>query len=115
MGLLNIALVTVQQRVREIGIRRSFGATGARVFFAVMMESVVATSLAGVVGVAVSVLILRSPTVMGFLTDGMAGAPAFPVSAALVGFAVSVGAGALAGLLPAIVATRARIVDAIRA
>jgi putative ABC transport system permease protein len=32
-----------------------------------------------------------------------------------VGFAVSVGAGALAGLLPAIVATRARIVDAIRA
>lgn len=43
MGLLNIALVTVQQRVREIGIRRSFGATGARVYFSVMMESVVAT------------------------------------------------------------------------
>lgn len=115
MGLLNIALVTVQQRVREIGIRRSFGATGARVFFSVMMESVVATSLAGVVGIAVSVLILRTPAVMAILTDGMAAAPAFPVSAALVGFAVSVGAGALAGLLPAIVATRARIVDAIRA
>jgi putative ABC transport system permease protein len=115
MGLLNIALVTVQQRVREIGIRRSFGATGARVFFSVMMESVVATSLAGVVGIAVSVLILRTPAVMAILTDGMAATPAFPVSAALVGFAVSVGAGALAGLLPAIVATRARIVDAIRA
>jgi putative ABC transport system permease protein len=52
---------------------------------------------------------------MAILTDGMAATPAFPVSAALVGFAVSVGAGALAGLLPAIVATRARIVDAIRA
>lgn len=88
---------------------------GARVFFSVMMESVVATSLAGVVGIAVSVLILRTPAVMAILTDGMAAAPAFPVSAALVGFAVSVGAGALAGLLPAIVATRARIVDAIRA
>ena len=39
LGLVNIALVTVKQRVREIGIRRSFGATAGRVFFAVMMES----------------------------------------------------------------------------
>ena len=43
LGLLNIALVTVRYRIREIGIRRSFGATGGRVFFGVLMESVVAT------------------------------------------------------------------------
>lgn len=115
LGLVNISLVTVHQRVREIGIRRSFGATGSRVFFSVMMESVVATSIAGVFGVAVSVLVLRSPALMEFLTEGMAGEPYFPASAALVGFAVSVGAGAIAGLVPAIIATRAHIVDAIRA
>ena len=50
LGLLTISLVTVRYRIREIGIRRSFGATGGRVFFAVMMESVVATLLAGGAG-----------------------------------------------------------------
>ncbi len=43
LGLLNVAIVTVRQRVREIGIRRAVGAP-PRVFFAVFMESVVATS-----------------------------------------------------------------------
>ena len=37
LGLVNIALVTLKQRIREIGVRRSFGATAGRVFFAVMM------------------------------------------------------------------------------
>ena len=42
LGLVNIALVTVRHRIREIGIRRSFGATSGRVFLGVLMESVVA-------------------------------------------------------------------------
>lgn len=115
LGLVNIALVTVQQRVREIGIRRSFGATGSRVFFSVLMESVVATSIAGVVGIAVSVLALRSPQVLSFVSEGMNVTPSFPFSAAAVGFLVAVLSGALAGFVPALIATRARIVDAIRA
>ncbi|MBU4216104.1 MAG: ABC transporter permease, partial [Actinobacteria bacterium] len=41
LGLVNISLTTVRYRIREIGIRRSFGATSGRVFFGVMMESVV--------------------------------------------------------------------------
>src|SRR5690606_39928174 len=40
LGLVNISLVTVRQRIREIGVRRSFGATAGRVFFSVMLESV---------------------------------------------------------------------------
>ena len=51
LGLVNIALVTVRYRIREIGIRRSFGATSGRVFFGVLLESVVATVVAGLVGV----------------------------------------------------------------
>ena len=46
LGLVNIAMVTVRGRIREIGVRRSFGATAARVFVAVMLESVVATVVA---------------------------------------------------------------------
>ena len=114
LGLVNISLVTVRQRVREIGIRRSFGATAGRVFFAVMMESVVATVAAGAAGVALAVLIVENPQVQEFVAFGLQDLPPFPVHAALIGMGAAVGVGALAGLLPALVAVRVKIIDAIR-
>ncbi|MEO5921207.1 MAG: ABC transporter permease [Pseudolysinimonas sp.] len=114
LGLLNISLVTVKHRIREIGIRRSFGATAGRVFFAVMMESVVATVVAGIAGVALAVLIVKNPWVSSFVSSGVDDVPAFPIEAALIGLASATGVGALAGLLPALVAVRVRVIDAIR-
>jgi putative ABC transport system permease protein len=115
LGLVNISLVTVRQRVREIGIRRSFGATAGRVFFSVMMESVVATVVAGVVGVALAVVVVQNPLVQERIGQGaIADTPAFPLDAALIGLAAATGVGALAGLLPALVAVRVRVIDAIR-
>lgn len=115
LGLLNISLVTIGQRIREIGIRRSFGATSRRIFFSVMMESVVATTVAGAIGVLVAVLVLKAPIVMDLVFEGASTTPQVPVSTVVVGMLVSVGVGALAGLIPAIVATRVSIVGAIRA
>ena len=63
LGLVNISLVTVRFRVREIGIRRSYGATGGRIFVGVLMESVVATVLAGAVGVTAAVALVKAPFV----------------------------------------------------
>lgn len=114
LGLVNISLVTVGQRIREIGIRRSFGATAGRVFFAVMMESVVATLAAGVVGVAIAIVIVKNPLVIEFIGQGVTDVPAFPIEAALLGLGVASAVGALAGLLPAIVAVRVKVIDAIR-
>ena len=114
LGLVNISLVTVRQRIREIGIRRSFGATAARVFFAVMMESVVATLVAGIAGVAVAIMFVQSPYVQSRIGDGVVDVPPFPVNAALLGIAASVVVGAIGGLLPAIVALRVKVIDAIR-
>jgi putative ABC transport system permease protein len=114
LGLVNISLVTVRQRIREIGIRRSFGATAGRVFFAVMMESVVATVAAGVVGVALAILIVQNPWVRSMVGRGVEDLPPFPIEAAIVGLAASVFVGALAGLLPALVAVRVKVIDAIR-
>lgn len=115
LGLLNIALVTVRHRIREIGVRRSFGATAPRVFFAVMMESVVATVVAGAAGVGASILIVKSPWVEDLLGQGMiADPPPFPVEAAVVGLVAATAVGALAGLLPALVAVRVKVIDAIR-
>ena len=114
LGLVNISLVTVRHRIREIGIRRSFGATAGRVFFAVMMESIVATFVAGVFGVILAILIVENPWVQELIGQGVTDLPAFPMEAALIGLLASVGVGALAGLLPAIVAVRVKVIDAIR-
>jgi putative ABC transport system permease protein len=114
LGLVNIALVTVRHRIREIGIRRSFGATAGRVFFSVMMESVVATFVAGAVGVLIAVALIKNPWVTEWLDGYLQDVPAFPVEAAVVGLVAATGVGALAGLLPALVAVRVKVIDALR-
>ncbi|NQD42620.1 ABC transporter permease [Glutamicibacter halophytocola] len=115
LSLLNVAMVTMKQRIREVGIRRSFGATTGRVFFSVMMESVVATAVAGGLGVLISVAVVTNPKVINMIVgSGIDQMPAFPIGAALAGIAVSIAVGALTGVLPALVAARVRIVDAIR-
>lgn len=114
LGLLNIALVTVRYRIREIGIRRSFGATSGRVFFGVLMESVVATTVAGVVGVVIAVAVIKNIPIDRIFGRPLEDLPGFPFDAALVGMACAVGIGALAGLIPAIYAVRVKVIDAIR-
>ncbi|MDC4233457.1 ABC transporter permease [Actinomyces sp. B33] len=113
LGLLNVAIVTVRQRVREIGIRRAMGASARRVFFAVFLESVVATFVAGVLGVGIAILVIRFMPLESleiYLQDK----PAFPVGAAAAGVAISTAIGALCGIIPAFAAVKIKPIDAIR-
>lgn len=114
LGLLNIALVSVRHRIREIGIRRSFGATAGRVFFSVMMESVVATFVAGLAGVLLAIVLIRNPITESLIALYIQDIPGFPIEAAIVGLGAATLVGALAGLLPALVAVRVKVIDAIR-
>jgi putative ABC transport system permease protein len=116
LGVLNIGLVTVRQRIREIGVRRSFGATSGRIFAAVMLESVCATALAGLIAVGASIVLIRNLPLERLLNNGIpiADLPGFPVAAAVEGMIAATAVGALAGLLPAIIAVRAKVIDAIR-
>ncbi|WP_427016614.1 ABC transporter permease [Pseudarthrobacter sp. P1] len=114
IGLLNISMVTVRYRVREIGIRRSFGATSGRIFAGVLMESVVATTVAGAVGVMAAIAVVKNPWVQHQLAPGLSEYPAFPLEAALLGLGAAVLVGALAGAIPALVAIRIKVIDAIR-
>lgn len=115
LGLVNINLVTMQHRVREIGIRRSYGATSGRIFFGVLLESVVATFVAGLVGVMIAIALLQNSFVETWLESmGVYDHSAFPIEAALIGLAASTIVGALAGALPALKATRVQIIEAIR-
>ncbi|WP_172120269.1 ABC transporter permease [Actinomyces faecalis] len=114
LGLINISLVTVRQRIHEIGVRRSFGATNRRIFFSIMLESVVATVVAGVVGIIIAIIAMRVVPLETLMQTEITNQPPFPMSAAFIGLAAASGVGALAGIIPAIVAVRIRPIDAIR-
>ena len=114
LSLVNISLVTVRQRIHEIGVRRSFGATSRRIFFSIMMESVVATVVAGIVGIGLAIIGIRTLPWAAYLGIPVTTTPPFPMVAAVIGLAAATVVGALAGIIPAIVATRIRPIDAIR-
>ena len=114
LSLVNISLVTVRQRIHEIGVRRSFGATSRRIFFSIMLESVVATVVAGVVGIGIAIMGMRFMPLSSFLGIPVETTPPFPMMAAVIGLIAATAVGALAGIIPAIVATRIRPIDAIR-
>ncbi len=118
LNLLNIAIVTLRQRIREIGVRRALGASSGRVFFSIMLESVVATALAGLVGVVISIVVLRNVSLVELMYGGLSlpgvTEPGYPVSAAVTGLLASVAVGALCGLVPALMAVRIRPIEAIR-
>jgi putative ABC transport system permease protein len=114
LSLINIQLVAMRQRVREIGVRRAFGASSGRVFFAVFLESLVATTVAGAIGIAIVVAVLRSDWIVTSLFYGIQDIPPFPMRAALVGLVASVIVGAVSGFIPALVALRVKVIDAIR-
>lgn len=114
LSLINIQLVAMRQRVREIGVRRAFGATSGRVFVSVFLESLVATTVAGIIGIAIVVALLRSDWLITTMFVGMQDVPPFPMRAALIGLVASVVVGAVSGFIPALVALRVKVIDAIR-
>ncbi|MDQ0613297.1 putative ABC transport system permease protein [Microbacterium sp. W4I4] len=114
LSLINIQLVAMRQRVREIGVRRAFGATAGRVFTTVLLESLVATTVAGIIGIALTVAALRWVMAGDLLNMQLQDVPPFPMRAAVTGLVAAVVVGALSGFVPALVALRVKVIDAIR-
>ncbi|MFD5867396.1 ABC transporter permease [Corynebacterium sp. NPDC060344] len=115
LGLLTVSIVTIGHRVREIGIRRAMGASAARIFISVFLESIVATTVAGVVGVVLSIVTVKQlplEAMLGMPID--LGTVPYPLTAAFMGVAIASLVGALAGVIPATIAVRVKPIDAIR-
>ncbi|MDO5033873.1 MAG: ABC transporter permease [Actinomycetaceae bacterium] len=113
-GMLTVSIVTIRHRIREIGIRRAMGASARRVFFSVFLESVVATTAAGFVGVMLSVFTIRFvPADLLDFPISLGSIP-YPMTAALLGVLIAAGVGALAGIIPAVIAVKVKPIDAIR-
>ena len=116
VGVSNIMLITVKERTKEIGVRKALGATPVSIITMVMKESVVLTAIAGLIGIAVGVfLLLGAEVIIGSMPDSPLGAPTVGLGTVLQAVAVLVGAGCLAGIMPASHAASIRPIEALRA
>ncbi len=108
VGVMNIMLVSVTERTREIGIRKALGARRRVIMQQFVIEAAVTSSLGGLLGI-----LLGSGATSA--VGAMAGLNAAPtVSAIVVSFGVSVGIGLLFGYMPASRAARLSPIDALR-
>ena len=110
IGIMNIMLASITERIREIGTCKALGATGLAIFTQIIVESVVLSilgALAGLLasGALVRVLSLISPT---------GNTPVVTWQAQLVAVAFSAAVGILAGIFPALKAARLSPIQALR-
>jgi putative ABC transport system permease protein len=109
IGIMNIMLVTVTERTREIGLRMAVGASRRAVLEQFLTESVVISLGGGLIGI---ILGLAAPLSVRFLFDEVR-VPISPVSV-LVAFAVSAIVGIVFGMLPANRASQLNPTEALR-
>jgi putative ABC transport system permease protein len=114
VGVMNVLLITVTERTREIGVRKATGARRGDIVLQFLAEAVAVSSAGSVLGLAVGVVgILAATPVIRHLTDAPF-MPAFTASTLVVVLAVAAGVGIAFGTYPALRAARLRPADAIR-
>ena len=117
IGVSNIMLVTVKERTREIGVRRAIGAKPKDIIGQVLSESLLLTTLAGLVGLCIGVGIMA---IVGMITSNMPSDnmmfqdPNLGFGAAVTATVIVIISGLLAGVLPAWRAIQIKAIDAIR-
>jgi ABC-type antimicrobial peptide transport system permease subunit len=109
VGVMNIMLMSVTQRTREIGVRKAIGARRGDVIWQFLTEAVVLTGSGGVIGVLLGITI--SVLIHAFLPRVPSSIPLWAVLLAVI---VSMGVGLFFGIYPAVKAARLDPVDALR-
>ena len=108
IGIMNIMLVSVTERTKEIGIRKSLGAKKKHIMQQFVFEAGTVSGIGGVIGIVVGILLSSAA---GKLLD-ITVTPS--VSAIVVAFTVSVAIGVIFGFLPAKNAANLNPIDALR-
>ena len=117
IGIMNIMLVSVTERTREIGIRKSLGAKQRDIRGQFIIEAATTSSIGGIIGIVFGILMANviSNVIAIVLKSGNDGFVAIPTLGGIaVAFGVSVAIGVLFGYLPANKAARLNPIDALR-
>jgi putative ABC transport system permease protein len=125
IGIMNIMLVTVTERTREIGIRKAIGAPRDAILYQFLTEAVLISGTGALAGIAIGILVpvtanfvLRLPVVADFLSDVMGSTSdiSVPISWASVvlAFVVSCSTGLIFGYLPANRAAKLQPTESLR-
>ena len=118
IGIMNIMLVSVTERTREIGIRKSLGAKGRDIRGQFIIEAGTTSAIGGSIGIILGIIMAQVITVvMAYIIQGGQnnGFVALPtLNGIAVAFGVSVGIGILFGYLPANKAAKLNPIDALR-
>ena len=125
IGIMNIMLVTVTERTREIGIRKAIGAPRDAILYQFLAEAVLISGTGALAGIAIGILIpvaanfmLTIPPIADFLSDFIpaGGDVSVPISWASVvlAFVVSCSTGLIFGYLPANRAARLQPTESLR-
>ena len=113
VGIGNIMMITVNERKREIGIRKALGATPISIIQLIMQESVVITSIAGYLGLFAGIFLLEY--VSGMITDpGIFYNPEVDIGLAVLATVILIISGAIAGFVPSMRAAAIKPIEALR-
>lgn len=108
IGVMNVMLVSVTERTREIGVRKAIGAKRSNIILQFLTEAMSLSGVGGIIGVIIGVS-------LGLLLNGAFGFPlALPIFWIVTGFGVSVTVGLVSGVYPAVKASRLDPIDSLR-
>ncbi len=108
IGIMNIMLVSVTERTREIGIRKAVGATNSNILFQFLIEAITLCQIGGMVGI-----------LLGIISGNLLGAylkseVVIPLDWVIIGFLICAIVGVIFGVYPAYKASKLNPIDALR-
>jgi putative ABC transport system permease protein len=114
VGVMNIMLVSVTERTKEIGLRKALGATKKDILQQFLFESVILTSIGGLLGILIGTIISYLAAI--YLSDSLVQQWqfVFPIEAAFLGVGVSAVIGLIFGIYPASKAAKKNPIEALR-
>ncbi len=114
IGIMNIMLVSVTERTREIGIRKALGAKESVILRQFVIEAATTSGLGGLIGIALGygISAAATPLISSMIGDSMSVTPSLP--SVMMAFGISAAIGIFFGYLPAKKAANLNPIDALR-